>query len=100
MYICETFHKHLHESEIPCQLVYNNLVLNPVPNELNNFEEIESVLIFKRMLFKKIAKIQAKGEFSNNNGNIPTEAANTCNILWTPELSNRLIVVRLKWDLI
>ena len=81
LYICEAFHKHLHESEIPCQIICNNLVLDPIPIELNNFEEIENVLIFKRMLFKKIAKIQAKGEFSKNNGNIPTEAANACNIL-------------------
>ena len=75
-------------------------MLEPTPNELNNFEEIWKVLILKRMLFKKIEKIQGKGEFSKNKGNIPTEAANTCNILWTPELSNWLIVVRLKRDLI
>lgn len=81
LHICETFHKHLHENEIPCQAVCNNLVLDLIPNELNNFEEIEKVLIFKRMSFKKIAKMPAKGEFSKNKGNIATEAAYTCNIL-------------------
>ena len=52
-------------------------------------------------MFKKIAIMHGKGEFSKIKGsicNIPVEAANISNILPRPTVSNRLIVVRLKPD--
>ena len=53
LHICETCHKHLHKNEIPCQAVCNNLMLDPIPNELKDFEEIEKVLISKRISLGK-----------------------------------------------
>ena len=50
-------------------------------------------------MFKKIAIMHGKGEFSNIKGsicNIPIEALNICNILPRPAISNGLIVAQLK----
>ena len=53
-------------------------------------------------MFKKIAKMHGKGEFSNIKGricNIPIEPANICNILPRAVVSNGLVNVKLKQDL-
>ena len=95
-------YKHLHKNEIPCQAVCNKMALDPVPDELRHLRKLENVLISKRLLFKKIAIMHGKGEFSKIKGsicNIPVEAANICNILPRPAVSNGLIVVKLKRDL-
>ena len=100
--ICETCHKHLHKNEIPCQTVCNKMALDVMPDELRYLRKLEKVLISKRLLFKKIAIMHGKGEFSKIKGsicNIPVEAANICNILPRPAVSNGLIVVKLKRDL-
>ena len=100
-YICETCHKHLHKNEIPCQAVCNKMALDPIPDELRHLKKLEKVLISKRLLFKKIAIMHGKGEFSKIKGsicNIPVEAANICNILPRPAALNGIIVVKLKQD--
>ena len=59
-------------------------------------------MIFKRILFKKIAIMHGKGEFSKIKGSIcmiPIEAVNICNILPRPAVPNEIIVVKLKRDL-
>ena len=99
LFICETCHKHLWKNEIPCQAVCNKMVLDPIPNELKGLKKLEKVLISKRILFKKIAIMHGKGEFSKIKRsicNIPIEAVNICNILPRPAVSNGLIVVRMK----
>ena len=45
-HICETFHKHLHKNEIPCQAVCNKMALD----ELKNFKKLEKVLISKNFV--------------------------------------------------
>ena len=78
------------------------MVLDPIPDELKDLKELEKVLIFKRVLFKKIAIMYGKGEFFKINGsicNILTEAANICNILPRSAVSGGLIVVKLKRNL-
>ena len=100
-YICEACHKHLYKNEIPCQAVCNKIDLDLIPDELTNLKKLEKILISKRLLFKKIATMHGKGEFSKLKGsiwNIPVEAANISNVLPRPTVSNRLIVVRLKPD--
>ena len=100
-YICETCHKHLHKNEIPCQAVSNKMALDPIPDEIRHLRKLEKVLISKRLLFKKIAIMHGKGEFSKIKGsicNIPVETANICNILPRPAVSNGIIVVKLKRD--
>ena len=62
----------------------------------------KKIRISKRTLFMKIAVMHGKDKFSKIKGsicNIPIEAANTCNILPRPAISNGLIIVKLKRDL-
>ena len=78
------------------------MVLDPITDKLKDFKKLEKVLISIRIFFKKIAIMHEKGEFSKIKGsicNIPIEAANICNILPRPAVSNGLIVVKLKRDL-
>ena len=61
--------------------------------------KIEKVLISKEMLFKKITIMRENGEslkIKVSICNIPIEAANICNIIPRPKVSNGLIVVKLK----
>ena len=72
---------HLYKNEIPFQAVCNKMVLDPTPDELNDFKKLEKVLISKRISFKKIGIMHGKGEFFKIKGsisNIPIEAANVC----------------------
>ena len=63
---------------------------------------MEKVLIYKRILFKKIAIMHGIAVFSKIKGNIcniPIEASNICNIFSRPTVSNGLIVAKIKLDL-
>ena len=63
------------------------MALDPIPYELKKRKKLEKVLISKRVLFKKIAIMHGKSEFSKIKGsiyNIPVETANICNILTRP----------------
>ena len=58
--------------------------LDPIPDELKDLKKVAKIFISKRIIFKKIAIMHGKGEFAKIKGsicNIPTEAANICNIL-------------------
>ena len=39
--ICKTCHKHLNKSEVPCQAVYNEMPLDPIPEELKDLKKLE-----------------------------------------------------------
>ena len=57
--------------------------LGSIPDELKNFKKMEKILLSKRIIFRKIAIMHAKGEFAKIKGsicNIPIETANICNI--------------------
>ena len=102
LYICEKCHKHLIKNEIACQAVCNKMARYPIPDILKDLKKLEKVLIFKRILFKKIAIMHGKGEFSKIKDticNMPIEVANVCNILPRPGVSNGLTPVKLKRDL-
>ena len=51
--ICDKCHKHLSKNEIPCQAVFNKMSLDPIPDELKDFKNLEKILISKRILFEK-----------------------------------------------
>ena len=73
--------------------------LDPLSDDLKDLNKLEKALISKRTLFKKIATMYGRGEFSKIKGNlcnIQIEAANQCNILPRSEVSIGLIVVELK----
>ena len=98
-YICNTCHKHISRNKMSCQAVLSKMSLHLIPDELKDLKNYQKILIFKRIIFKKIAIMHGKGEFEKNKGsicNIPTEAANICNAFPRAVDSNKLIVVKLK----
>ena len=62
LYICETYHKRLCKNKIPCQSVSNKMALDPIPDELKDFKNRKSPNFL--IVFKKIAIMHGKGEFS------------------------------------
>ena len=77
------------------------MALSPIPDFLKDLKKLEEVLISKRILFKKIAMMHGKGQFSKIKGiicNIPIEVANVYNTLPRPSVSNGLMVVKLTRD--
>ena len=102
MSICETCHKHLNKNEIPSRAVCNKMAVDPIPNELKDLKKLEKVLFSKRILFKKIAIMYRKSEFSKIKRSICNaliETANVCNIVPRSAVWNGLILVKLKCDL-
>ena len=76
---------------MPCQAVFNKMSLDPIPDKLKDFKKLETILISKRIIFKKI--MHGKGEFAKIKGsicNISIETSNICNILSRPANSNGL----------
>ena len=101
-YIFDKCHKLLSRNEISCQAVFSKMSLDPIPDELKDLKKVAKIFISKRIILKKIAIMHGKGEFTKIKGsifNIPTEAANICNILSRPADSNELIVVKWKRDI-
>ena len=68
---------------MPCQAVHNKLFVDDVPQCLQSLNCLESALISKRLLFKKIM-IMPKGQFPKIKGaicNIPIDLNDSCNVL-------------------
>ena len=89
-----TCHKHLLRNKTPRQAVCNKLEIGGIPQVFQDLRRLEEVLISKRILFKKIAIMHGKGEFSIIKGNIvnvPVDTENICNILPRSCDSNGLI---------
>ena len=87
---------------MPCQAVLNKLNIEDIPKELSDLRRLEKVLIAQRILFKKIAIMHGKGEFSKIKGticNVPFETSSVSKILPRAADSNGLIIVKLKRDL-
>ena len=102
IYIRDTCHKHLSRNEMPCQAFFNKTSLDPIPDELNDFIEIEKIIISKRIIFNKIAIMPGKEEFAKIMGSIcnaTIEAKNIHKNLPRPADSNGLSVVKLKGNL-
>ena len=49
---------------------FSIMSLGPILDELKDFKKIEKILIFKRIIFKKIAIMHRKGEFAKIKGSI------------------------------
>ena len=101
-YICVTCDKHLKKGEIPCQAVWNKLEISDLPADIKVLNQLEKVLISKRILFKKIV-VMPKGQQPKIKGaicniSILVEAVNNCLPQGTD--SNGLLFVKPKRKLI
>lgn len=79
--------------------VINKLELSSIPNEYAHLLRLEKVLVSKRILFKKIAVVHGKGEFSKIKDticNVPIEVDQTCIVLPRGSDSNGVVFVKLK----
>ena len=99
LYICLTCHKSISKRNISWEAVCNKLEVEAAPKVLQDLRRLEKVLISRRILFKKIAIIHGKGEFSKIKGsiyNVPIATESVCNVLPRPVNNNGLITVQLK----
>ena len=84
---------------IPYQAVSKKLDISFLPKEFESMHKIESVLVSRRILFKKVV-IMPKGKLPKIKGNlcnIPVnEVYDNCQSLPRPEDSNALLIVKLK----
>ena len=95
---CLTCHGHLKKQSEPPQAVWNMLDIVYPPEILSNLNRLERVLIFHRILFKKVS-IMLKGRFSKLKGsmcNIPIESYDITNVLPCGADSNGILIVTLK----
>ena len=96
MYMCTTCHGKLKKNNTPCQAVVNKLHLHDIPPQLKCLNKLETVLISKRILFKKIA-IMSKGQMPKVKGaicNIPVSIKDISQTL--PRSASDVILVKLK----
>ena len=101
-FVSDECHNQLSRNEMPCQAVFNKMSLDPIPDEIKDFKQLEKKFTSKRIIFKRNTVMHGKQEFAESKGsicNIPIETANIFNILPRPTDSNELIVVKLKRDL-
>ena len=53
-YICKASHSKVINNKVPFQAVFNKLSLEWLPKEFRNLRRLETVLVVRRILFKKI----------------------------------------------
>ena len=53
-YICKKCHSKLLRGQVPCQAVYNELMVDEIPSELECLEKPEQILIAQCIVFEKI----------------------------------------------
>ena len=97
-YICKTCSSKLLKGQVPCQAVYNKLMVDKVPSELQCLEKLEQILISQRIVFEKIV-IMPKGQQKKIKGaicNVPVECAQTCSVLPRPPETSGIIMLKLK----
>ena len=100
-YICKTCNSKLLKGKIPCQAVYNNMIVDTVPTELESLEKLEQILIAQRIVFEKVI-IMPKGQQQKIKGaicNVPVECDDTCKILTRPPEQSGIIMLKLKCKL-
>ena len=98
LYICQLCNRNFSKKSSPLSCNHNKIGIEPLPKELQNIRRLEKVLISKRILFKKVAIMHGKGEFTKTKGNIyniPVEKENVCNVLFRLVDNNGLIIVKL-----
>ena len=82
-YICKTCDTHTRKLKMPGPFVVNGLIIENIRKELDCLNTLESVLISKRLLFKKFV-ILSKGQTPKMHGsivNVPVNLSETCNHL-------------------
>ena len=52
-YICKTCNSKLSKGQVPCQAVYNKLMVDELPIELGCLEKLEQILTAQRIVFEK-----------------------------------------------
>lgn len=60
-YICKTCDLKVSKGQVPCQAVYNKLLVDEIPAELESLEKLEQILIAQRIVFEKIV-VMPKGQ--------------------------------------
>lgn len=67
-YICFTCSSKVSKNKIPCQAVFNKLAVIDIPIEISRLNRLETALISRRLLFKKVVimskGLNAKGQFA------------------------------------
>ena len=97
-YICKTCHSKLSKGQVPCQAVYNKLMVDELPIELGCLEKLEQILIAQRIVFEKII-VMPKGQQRKIKGaicNVPVDCDQTCNVLPRPPEMSGIIMLKLK----
>ena len=93
---CNTFGKKLNKNCIPCQAVCNMPKVCKLPKEFRDIRKLESVLIARRFLFKKIS-IMPKGRSPKLKGalcNIPIDVVDVCNTVSQTADSNDIVITK------
>jgi len=97
-YICKTCQNKITKQKIPCQAVYNKLVIDDAPAELQCLEKLEQILVAQRIVFEKIV-IMPKGQQRKVKGaicNVPVDCDQTCKVLPRPPETSGIILLKLK----
>ena len=97
-YVCLTCDKNIKKNKVPCQAVYNDLVVDDIPAELATLEKLEQILISQRIVFEKIV-IMPRGQQRKIKGvvcNVPVSCEETCKVLPRPPDSSGIIMLKLK----
>ena len=97
-YICVSCNKKCLKNQIPCQAVYNKFSFDVIPPCLQSLNCLESALISRRLLFKKIM-IMPKGQFPKIKGaicNVPIDLQDSCNVLPRNDSNSGILFVKLK----
>ena len=60
VYVCKTCQSKVTKNKLPCQAVSNKLSVKWLPRELRNLRRLETGLVARRILFKKVT-VMPKG---------------------------------------
>jgi len=97
-YICNICHWHMKRNRMPPQAAANNLQVPEIPEELQDFTNLEVSLISKRIPFMKILGLP-RGKQKAMHGaavNVPCNPDETCGILPRIPSSSSVITIKLK----
>ena len=97
LYVCITCDQSLMKKKVPCQAVWNKMNVDEMPNEIQELNRLEKVLVSKRILFKKLTFLP-RGQQPRISGsicNIPVQVNSVTNCL-PRETKEDLLFVKLK----
>ena len=97
-HICKTCHKKVIKGKIPCEAVYNDMLVYDIPAKLALLEKPEQILIAQRIVFEKII-VMPKGQQKKVSGaicNVPVNCDQTCKVLPQPPERSGIIMLKRK----